>query len=67
MRNQNQISDQELEAALDLLAEFIERYTEKYWPIFDRIESELKARQAKSARLSARRCRSLNSLPISPK
>ena len=49
------ISDQELENSLELIATLVEWYGEDYWPIFERLESELEQRQSRIARLRARR------------
>ena len=47
-------TDEEIENGLDLLAELIDRYGEIYWPIFERLERELSARQDKARKLRAR-------------
>lgn len=47
-------SNEEIEEGLTLLASLIEWYGDVYWPIFERLEAELEARQSKSARLRAR-------------
>lgn len=46
------VQDEELETALASLSRIIERYGDIYWPIFERLESELQARHARSARLA---------------
>ena len=49
------LSDADLENALRSLARIIDRYGEAYWPLFDRLETELDARRSRSARLAAYR------------
>ena len=41
----------DLEEALGIIAEAIELYGEAYWPLFDRLESELEARRRREKRL----------------
>jgi hypothetical protein len=48
------VTDDEIERGLDLVAELIDRYGDVYWPVFDRLESELAQRRLKEARLKAR-------------
>ncbi len=48
------VTDQEIEDGLDLVAELIDRYGDVYWPVFDRLESELAQRRSKATRLRAR-------------
>ena len=45
------VSDKEIEAALHSVALLVNLYGDKYWPIFERLEEELKNRQSKSNRL----------------
>lgn len=46
------LSDREIEAALYSVAQLVNAYGEKYWPIFERLEKELDKRQTKSKRLT---------------
>ena len=46
------VSDKEIEAALHSVAQLVNVYGEKYWPIFERLEEELKNRRSKSKRLA---------------
>jgi len=48
----NNVSEQELEAALHSVAQLVNSYGEKYWPIFERLENELEYRRSRSKRLS---------------
>lgn len=48
------ISDQELEEALGIAAKVINLYGYTYWPIFERLEAELEARQSRRVRILAR-------------
>ena len=43
------VSDEELERAYFKMARIIERYGEKYLPIFERLEKELNERKAKNS------------------
>ena len=49
---QQTISDQDIEAALRSVAQLVNAYGDKYWPIFERLESELDKRRSKSKRLA---------------
>lgn len=40
-----------IENALKVLAQLIETYGDAYWPLFERLEKELTARQSRQARL----------------
>ena len=46
------VSDTEIEAALHSVAQLVSAYGDKYWPIFERLEEELKNRRSKSMRLA---------------
>ena len=46
------VSDKEIEAALHSVAQLVNVYGEKYWPIFERLEEELDTRRSKSKRLT---------------
>ena len=46
------VSDKEIEAALYSVAQLVNVYGDKYWPIFERLEEELDKRQSKSNRLT---------------
>lgn len=48
----NTFSDDEIERAMATVARVIELYGDTYWPILERLESELEDRRARSARLS---------------
>ena len=45
------VSDQDIEAALRSVAQLVNAYGDKYWPIFERLEEELEKRSSKSGRL----------------
>lgn len=47
------VSQQDIEVALRSVAQLIEAYGDKYWPIFERLEQELEARQSRAERLRA--------------
>lgn len=47
------VSDDTLRKGLEDAVELIEKYGEHYWPIFERLEGELKAREEKLARLKS--------------
>ncbi len=47
------VSDAELEKALRSVARLIDRYGDAYWPLFERLEAELKERNSRKDRLSA--------------
>ena len=49
------VSDAELEKALRSMARIIDRYGDVYWPIFERLETELSERRTRSVRLAAYR------------
>lgn len=53
------ISQKDIETATRIAADLVAHYGEVYWPIFSRLEKELKARQSRSARL-AKYCSSTN-------
>ena len=46
------VSDKEIEAALHSVAQLVNVYGDKYWPIFERLEEELDKRRSKSKRLT---------------
>ncbi|MFN7179963.1 hypothetical protein [Hyphomonas sp.] len=47
------VSDAELEKAVRSLARLIDRYGDAYWPLFERLEAELKERNSRKDRLNA--------------
>ena len=49
---QQTVSDQDIEAALRSVAQLVNAYGDKYWPIFERLEGELDNRRSKSKRLA---------------
>ncbi len=49
---QNQVSDNDIEKALHSVAQLVENYGDKYWPIFERLEQELDNRHSKTKRLT---------------
>ena len=49
---QQTVSDQDIEAALRSVAQLVNAYGDKYWPIFERLEDELDKRRSKSKRLA---------------
>jgi len=54
MSRKPKISDADIEAGLNVAARLVERYGEKYWPVFERLEQELDERRSRAARISAR-------------
>lgn len=48
----NKVSERELEVALLSVAQLVNSYGEKYWPIFERLEKELEDRRSRSERLT---------------
>jgi len=52
MSTQQTVSDQDIEAALCSVAQLVNAYGDKYWPIFERLENELKDRRSRSRRLT---------------
>ena len=46
------VSDKEIEAALHSVAQLVNVYGDKYWPIFERLEQELDKRSSQSKRLA---------------
>ena len=48
----HKVSERELEAALHSVAQLVNSYGDKYWPIFERLENELEYRRSKSKRLT---------------
>lgn len=48
------VTDQQIEKALTKVARLIECYGDAYWPIFERLETELEMRQSRAARLKQR-------------
>ena len=50
--SQQTVSDQDIEVALRSVAQLVNAYGDKYWPIFERLEDELDKRRSKSKRLS---------------
>lgn len=55
MMRSRHTSDQEIEDGLAMVACLIEWYGDVYWPIFDRLESELELRRLRKERLLKRR------------
>ena len=47
----SELSEDELEATLQSVARLIDQYGSKYWPIFERIETELEALRGRHDRL----------------
>lgn len=60
-------SDHDIERAMATVARVIELYGDAYWPILERLESELDQRRAKSARLNKHLKRYHNRRTHSPK
>lgn len=54
MSSASTVSQAELEDALNRLALLIDRHGDGYWPIFERIEDELKESRLRANRLQAR-------------
>lgn len=50
-----QVTEQEIENSLSSLARLIDRYGDAYWPVFERLERELRVRKERRERLSAHR------------
>tara|TARA_R110002020_G_scaffold145584_4_gene319030 strand:- start:7592 stop:7777 length:186 start_codon:yes stop_codon:yes gene_type:complete len=48
----HRVSEQEIEAALHSVAQLVNAYGDKYWPIFERLEDELDKRRSRSLRLT---------------
>lgn len=48
------VSDQDLEEALGIAAKIIDLYGYTYWPIFERLETELTERSKRRSRVMAR-------------
>ena len=48
-----QPSEREIEQALQSAARIIHRYGEAYWPLFERLETELTTKRSRRARLQA--------------
>ena len=55
----DKVSEKELEAAFHSVAQLVNSYGDKYWPIFERLENELDYRRSKSKRLTSALGRSL--------
>ncbi len=47
------VSDQDLKQAMTIAAKIINLYGDKYWPLFDRLESELEKRKNRKSKLRA--------------
>ena len=52
MNDQEKVTQEELENALRSMALLIQEYGPKYWPIFERLDEELKRVKARQRRLS---------------
>lgn len=50
---QGSVTEADLEAALRSVAMLIDRHGPKYWPIFDRLETELEILRSRRARLAS--------------
>jgi len=48
------VTEENIETALVTLARHIDRYGDKYWPIFERLESELEDSKSREKRLRNR-------------
>jgi hypothetical protein len=48
------VSDQDLEEALGIAAKIVDLYGYTYWPIFERLETELTERRKRRSRVMAR-------------
>lgn len=48
------VSDQDLEEALSIAAKIVDLYDYTYWPIFERLETELTERSKRRSRVMAR-------------
>jgi hypothetical protein len=46
-------SDEDIERAMGFVAWIIELYGDEYWPIFERLEDELRARKERQSKLQA--------------
>ena len=53
MTSPPKITDQDIEIGLSIAARIVLRYGEVYWPVFERLETELRERRSRSARLNA--------------
>jgi len=47
------VSEEDIAVALHSVAQLVESYGNKYWPIFERLERELKNKHSKAKRLNA--------------
>ncbi|OZB13803.1 MAG: hypothetical protein B7X55_12340 [Rhodobacterales bacterium 34-62-10] len=47
------VSDKELEKAIRSVARLIDRYGDYYWPIFERLETELRVRNDRKKRVNS--------------
>lgn len=47
------VTDRDLEGALRNAALIVEQLGEQYWPVFERLESELEARTSRKSRVAA--------------
>jgi len=45
------LSDRQLERALVVAARVVDLFGQQYWPVFERLESELEARQDRRSRI----------------
>lgn len=50
----SEITEQDIEEGLNLLAWLIDRHGDAAWPLFERLERELESRQNRKARIQSR-------------
>ena len=50
----SEITEQDIEEGLNLLAWLIDRHGDAAWPLFERLERELERRQNRRARIQSR-------------
>ena len=51
MLSRKEVTEKELEFALHSVAQLLNTYGDKYWPIFERLEKELELRRSKVRRI----------------
>ena len=49
-----EITEQDIEEGLSILAWLIDRYGDAAWPLFERLERELEIRQNRKSRIASR-------------
>jgi len=49
-----QVTEQDIEEGLSILAWLIDRHGDAAWPLFERLERELESRQKRKSRIASR-------------